>query len=161
VSNKIITDKMPVNFRLIGFILSAMPEAKIIHIKRDARATCWSNYQNYFSDGNGFSFDQEDLVKFYALYSEMMDFWDKLFPNKIYDISYEELTKNQKKETQKLLNYCELDWDENCLKFHKNSRGVLTTSKLQVRKEIYQGSSEAWKKYESNLKILTEGLKSY
>ena len=161
VSNKIITDKMPVNFRLIGFILSAMPEAKIIHIKRDARATCWSNYQQYFSDGNGFSFDQEDLVKFYALYSEMMDFWDKLFPNKIYDISYEELTKNQKKETQKLLNYCELDWDENCLNFHKNVRGVVTASKAQVRKKMYQGSSEAWKKYESNLKTLTEGLKSY
>ena len=161
VSNKIITDKMPVNFRLIGFILSAMPEAKIIHIKRDARATCWSNYQQYFSNGNGFSFDQEDLVKFYALYSEMMDFWHKLFPNKIYDISYEELTKNQKKETQKLLNYCELDWDENCLEFHKNVRGVVTASKAQVRKKMYQGSSEAWKKYESNLKTLTEGLKSY
>ena len=91
----------------------------------------------------------------------MMDFWDKLFPNKIYDISYEELTKNQKKETQKLLNYCELDWDENCLKFHKNVRGVVTASKAQVRKKIYQGSSEVWKKYESNLKTLTEGLKSY
>ncbi|MDB4597956.1 sulfotransferase [Candidatus Pseudothioglobus singularis] len=161
VSNKIITDKMPVNFRLIGFILSAMPEAKIIHIKRDARATCWSNYQQYFTDGNGFSFDQEDLVKFYSLYSEMMGFWHKLFPNKIYDISYEELTNNQKKETQKLLNYCELDWDENCLKFHKNVRGVVTASKAQVRKKMYQGSSEAWKKYESNLKTLTEGLKSY
>ena len=161
VSNKIITDKMPVNFRLIGFILSAMPEAKIIHIKRDARATCWSNYQQYFTDGNGFSFDQEDLVKFYSLYSEMMGFWHKLFPNKIYDISYEELTKNQKKETQKLLNYCELDWDENCLNFHKNVRGVVTASKTQVRKKMYQGSSEAWKKYESNLKTLTEGLKSY
>jgi len=161
VSNKIITDKMPVNFRLIGFILSAMPEAKIIHIKRDARATCWSNYQQYFTDGNGFSFDQEDLVKFYALYSEMMDFWHKLFPNKIYDISYEELTINQKKETQKLLNYCELDWDENCLNFHKNVRGVVTASKTQVRKKMYQRSSEAWKKYESNLKTLTEGLKSY
>jgi tetratricopeptide (TPR) repeat protein len=161
VSNKIITDKMPVNFRLIGFILSAMPEAKIIHIKRDARATCWSNFQQYFSDGNGFSFNQEDLVKFYALYSEMMDFWHKLFPNKIYDISYEELTINQKKETQKLLNYCELDWDENCLNFHKNVRGVVTASKTQVRKKMYQRSSEAWKKYESNLKILTDGLKSY
>ena len=161
VSEKIITDKMPVNFRLIGFILSAMPEAKIIHIKRDARATCWSNYQQYFTDGNGFSFDQEDLVKFYALYSEMMDFWHKLFPNKIYDISYEELTINQKKETQKLLNYCELDWDENCLNFHKNVRGVVTASKTQVRKKMYQRSSEAWKKYESNLKTLTEGLKSY
>ena len=161
VSEKIITDKMPVNFRLIGFILSAIPEAKIIHIKRDARAICWSNYKHYFSAGNGFSFDQDDLVKFYTLYSEMMDFWHKLFPKKIYDISYEELTKNQKNETQKLLNYCELDWDDNCLNFHKNTRGVLTASSSQVRQKMYQGSSEAWKKYESNLKPIIEGLKSY
>ncbi|MBT4910656.1 MAG: tetratricopeptide repeat protein, partial [Alphaproteobacteria bacterium] len=156
VSEKIITDKMPVNFRLIGFILSAIPEAKIIHIKRDARAICWSNYKHYFSAGNGFSFDQDDLVKFYTLYSEMMDFWHKLFPKKIYDISYEELTKNQKNETQKLLNYCELDWDDNCLNFHKNSRGVVTASSSQVRQKMYQGSSEAWKKYESNLKPIIE-----
>ena len=161
VSEKIITDKMPVNFRLIGFILSAIPEAKIIHIKRDARAICWSNYKHYFSAGNGFSFDQDDLVKFYTLYSEMMDFWHTLFPKKIYDISYEELTKNQKNETHKLLNYCELDWDDNCLNFHKNSRGVVTASSSQVRQKMYQGSSEAWKKYESNLKPIIEGLKSY
>ena len=161
VSEKIITDKMPVNFRLIGFILYAIPEAKIIHIKRDARAICWSNYKHYFSAGNGFSFDQDDLVKFYTLYSEMMDFWHTLYPKKIYDISYEELTKNQKNETQKLLNYCELDWDDNCLNFHKNSRGVVTASSSQVRQKMYQGSSEAWKKYESNLKTIIEGLKSY
>ena len=71
---------------------------------------------------------REDLAKFYLLYQEMMDFWHKLFPNKIYDLHYEELTINQEKETRKLLNYCELDWDENCLNFHKNQRGVLTAS---------------------------------
>ena len=160
-SEKIITDKMPVNFRLIGFILSAIPEAKIIHLKRDARATCWSNYKHYFSEGNGFAFNQEDLAKFYALYSEMMGFWHKLFPNRIYDISYEELTKNQKKETQKLLNYCDLDWDEDCLNFHKNTRGVVTASSSQVRQKMYQGSSDVWKKYEPYLKPLIDGLKSY
>ena len=161
VSEKIITDKMPVNFRLIGFILSALPEAKIVHIKRDARATCWSNYRHYFSAGNGFSFNQEDLVKFYTRYSEMMEFWHKLFPNKIYDMSYEELTENQKKETQKLLNYCDLDWDEDCLNFHKNKRGVVTASKSQVRQKMYQGSSDAWKKYEPYIEPLIKRLKGY
>ena len=77
----VVTDKMPINFRLIGFILTAIPEAKIIHVKRDARATCWSNYKHYFSSGNGFTFNQEDLVKFFQLYSEIMKFWHKLFPN--------------------------------------------------------------------------------
>jgi len=154
----IITDKMPMNFRLLGFILSAIPEAKIIHLTRDPMATCWSNFNHYFTAGNGFSFDQKDLAKFYLLYQEMMDFWHKLFPNKIYDLNYENLTINQEKETRKLIKYCDLEWDENCLDFHKNQRGVLTASSAQVRKKMYQGSSEAWKKYEKNLQPLIKGL---
>jgi len=156
----IMIDKMPANFRYIGFILSAFPEAKIIHLKRDARATCWSIYKYYFdSKGNGFSSDQEDLAKYYVLYSEMMTFWHELFPNKIYDISYEDLTLNQEKETRKLLEYCELDWDENCLNFHENDRAVKTASALQVREKMYQGSSDVWKKYEAHLKPLLNELK--
>ena len=158
---KILTDKMPINFRLIGFILSAIPEAKIVHVKRDARATCWSNYKHYFSSGNGFTFDQEDLSKFYGLYKEIMDFWHKLFPNKIYDLNYEKLTENQKKETEKLLKYCELDWDNKCLEFHKNDRGIKTASASQVRQKMYQGSSEAWKQYQPYIATLIDGLKSY
>ena len=154
----IITDKMPMNFRLLGFILSAIPEAKIIHLTRDPMATCWSNFNHYFTSGNGFSFDQEDLAKFYLLYQELMNFWHKLFPNKIYDLNYENLTINQEKETKKLIKYCDLEWDENCLDFHKNQRGVLTASSAQVRKKMYQGSSEAWKKYEKNLQPLIKGL---
>ena len=161
ISEQIITDKMPLNFRLIGLILTAIPEAKIIHLKRDARATCWSNFKHYFTEGNGFTFSHDDLTKFYALYVELMDFWHKLFPNQIYDIEYEKLTINQKKETENLLKYSELEWDENCLNFHKNKRAVETASASQVRKKIYQGSSEAWKKYESYLKPLIEGLKPY
>jgi hypothetical protein len=158
---KIMTDKMPINFRLIGFILSAIPEAKIVHVKRDARATCWSNYKHYFSSGNGFTFDQEDLSKFYGLYKEIMDFWHKLFPNKIYDLNYEKLTENQKKETEKLLKYCELDWDKKCLEFHKNDRGIKTASASQVRQKMYQGSSDAWKQYEPYIETLIDGLKSF
>ena len=157
-SKKIITDKMPVNFRLIGLILAAFPEAKIIHTLRDPVATCWSNYKHYFANENGFTFNQQDLAKFFKLYTEMMDFWHKLFPGQIYDLTYEKLTKNQKEETQALLNYCDLDWDEDCLNFHKNERAVHTASASQVRQKMYQGSSEAWKKYEAYLKPLIDGL---
>jgi len=87
-----------------------------------------------------------------------MDFWHELFPKKIYDISYERLTTHQKNETQKLLEYCELDWDDNCLDFHKNRRAVHTASASQVRQKIYQGSSDAWKKYEKFLQPLISGL---
>ena len=158
---KILTDKMPMNFKFIGYILSAIPEAKIIHVKRDARATCWSNYKHYFSSGNGFTFNQKDLAKYFGLYSELMNYWNKSFPNKIYELSYEKLTENQKQETEKLLKYCDLNWDKNCLNFHKNTRAIKTASSSQVRKKMYQGSSEAWKKYEPNLQPLLEGLKSY
>ena len=161
-SKNIITDKMPMNFRYIGLILSAFPEAKIIHLKRDARATCWSIYKNYFdSDGIGYSYDQNDLAQYYGLYSDLMSFWHERFPDQIYDICYEDLTTNQEEETRKLLEYCDLDWDENCLNFHSNKRAVKTASALQVRKKMYQGSSEAWKKYEAHLQPLIKGLKSY
>ena len=103
----------------------------------------------------------EDLYKFYGLYIEIMDFWHKLFPNKIYDLDYEKLTENQKIETEKLLKYCELDWDKKCLEFHKNDRGIKTASASQVRQTMYQGSSEAWKQFKPYIKNLIDGLKSY
>ena len=162
IDKSIFTDKWPLNFQYIGFILSAFPEAKIIHLERDARAVCWSIYRHYFSgNGNAWAYNFEDIVYFYGLYSEMMKFWHDLFPNKIYNINYETLTTNQKNETKKLLDYCELDWDDNCLNFHTNTRAVNTASNSQVRKKMYQGSSEDWKKYEKHIKPLIKGLSSF
>ena len=161
-SKNVITDKLPLNFQYIGFILSIFPDAKIVHLKRDARATCWSNYQYYFkSKENGYSYNFDDLARFYGLYIDLMDYWHELYPNKIYDMCYEDLTINQTEETRKLLEYCELDWDENCLNFHKNPRAVKTASSLQVKQKMYQGSSEAWKKHESHLKPLIKALSTY
>ena len=158
-SESIITDKMPTNFKNIGFILKAFPEAKIIHLKRDAMAICWSIYQRYFpADGIGFAYDMKDVGQFYNSYTEMMSYWHELFPNQIYDISYEDLTINQEKETRKLLEYCELEWDENCLNFHTNKRAIKTASSLQVKEKMYQGSSEVWRKYEDQLKPLINTL---
>ena len=116
-------------------------------------ATCWSNFKYFFpSKGNGFSFDQDDLAGYYSIYSDLMTFWHDLFPNKIYDLNYEELTVNQEEETKKLLVHCDLEWDKNCLEFYKNDRVVKTMSTLQVREKIYQGSSENWKNYDNFLK---------
>jgi hypothetical protein len=152
-----VVDKMPLNFRHIGFILCAFPEAKIIHMNRDPMATCWSIYKYYFN-GNYYSYSQEDLANYFLLYKDLMAFWHKTFPNKIYDLCYEDLTTAQESETRKLINYCNLEWDENCLKFNENKGAVKTTSALQVRKKMYQGSSEVWRKYESFLKPLIKGL---
>ena len=160
VEKNIIVDKMPLNFRYIGFILSSFPEAKIIHMNRNPLATCWSIYKYDFR-GNAYSYNQEDIVNYYELYKDLMAFWNKLFPNKIYDVCYEDLTTNQELETRKLLKYCELDWDENCLNFHTNKTVVKTTSSMQVRQKMFQGSSEAWKKYEAYLQPLIKGLSHY
>ena len=160
VTENIIVDKMPLNFRYIGFILSAFPDSKIIHMNRDSMAVCWSIYK-YFFPGNTYSYNQKDIAAYYCLYEDLMDFWKKKFPNKIYDLYYEELTINQKFETMELLKYCDLEWDENCLNFHKNTTAVKTTSAIQVKNKMYQGSSDAWKKYEAYLKPLLDGLSYY
>ena len=157
----VVTDKLPLNFQYVGFILSAIPEAKIVHIKRDAIATCWSNYKYYFeSKKNGYSNDFMDLAEFYKLYQDLMNYWHDLFPNKIYDLCYEDLTMNQEQETKNLLSYCDLDWDENCINFHKNDRPVKTISALQVRKKMYQGSSNAWKEHWAHIQPLINALES-
>ena len=148
---------MPINFRYTGFILSAIPEAKIIHIKRDSMATCWSIYK-YFFTGNAYSFNQQDIADYYGFYKDIMKFWSRLFPDKIYELKYENLTNNQESETKKILEYCDLEWDENCLNFHDNNSSVKTTSSMQVRHKMYQGSSEAWKKYEAYLQPIISGL---
>jgi tetratricopeptide (TPR) repeat protein len=157
IIENIIVDKMPLNFRYIGFILAAFPEAKIVHMNRDPMATCWSIYKYYFN-GNSYSFNQDDLAQYFQMYKDLMVFWGQLFPNKIYDICYEDLTADQEMETRKLLEYCELEWDESCLNFHTSKKAVKTTSAMQVRQKIYQGSSEVWKKYEAYLQPLIKGL---
>lgn len=161
-SERLISDKTPANFQFIGIILSIFPNAKIIHLKRDPRATCWSIYKSKWSgNGYGFSYNMDDLVGYYGLYSKLMNFWHEKFPGKIYDICYEDLTYNQEDETRNLLEYCELDWDEKCLNFHKNKRAVKTASAMQVREKMYQGSSDAWRKYEAHIKPLINGLAPY
>jgi tetratricopeptide (TPR) repeat protein len=155
----IITDKMPLNFRWIGFILNALPDAKIVHVKRNPAAVCWSNLKTYFpSEEIGFTFDRQDIAKYYRLYKDLMDFWQRKYPDKIYNLNYERLTENQEEETRKLLDYLELEWEDNVLEFYKNTRSVSTASNLQVRQKMYKGSSLEWKKYEQWLQPMLDIL---
>jgi len=156
---KVITDKMPLNFRWIGFILSAFPKAKIINLNRDSRATCWSIYKHLFSvKGNGYAYDMDELAGFYKLYIDLMSFWRERYPNNIYDLCYEDLTENQEQETHRLLEYCNLEWETQCLDFHKTKRAINTASAAQIREKMYKGSSEAWRKYEEHLQPLIKAL---
>ena len=156
--NLIITDKMPQNFRYIGLLVAAFPEAKIVHVKRKPAAVCWSNFTQYFVSKNiGYCYDIEDVVSYYKLYENLMDFCTNTFSKRIYNLDYEQLTVNQESETQKLIEYLGLDWDEKCLSPQTNTRSVETASNIQVRKKVYRGSSEQWKKYQPFLNGALDG----
>ena len=158
--NPYIVDKMPANFRWVGFIINALPEAKIVYLQRNPAAVCWSNFKQYFpATGMDFTFDLMDVSKYYLLHHDLMSYWSKMYPDKIYTLNYEELTENQEEETRKLFAYLGLDWEDKVLDFHKSERSVRTASNQQVRKKMYKGSSEEWKRYEPWLGEMLEILK--
>ncbi|MEK6205235.1 MAG: tetratricopeptide repeat protein [Amylibacter sp.] len=154
-----ITDKMPANFRWIGFMSQAFPVAKIIHVNRTPAAVCWSNYKLYFpANGMRFSYDMQDIAHYYGLYRDLMKFWHAQLPDRIYDVNYEHLTENQLQETQNLLSYLELGWEDAVMDFHKNTRPVATASSQQVRNKLYKGSSQDWETYAKHLGLMLEIL---
>ena len=159
--NLIVIDKMPQNFRYIGLLAAAFPEAKIIHVKRNPAAVCWANYKQYFvSKSIGYCYAIDDIINYHKLYENLMDFWINTLSNRIYNLDYEQLTVNQESETRQLIDYLDLAWDKNCLSPQNNTRRVATASNLQVRQKVYQGSSEQWKKYQPFLNGALDGLLS-
>ena len=144
----IITDKMPQNFLYIGLIATSFPEAKILQIKRDKAAVCWANYKQWFKSKDlSYSYSINDTIQYYRLYEDLINFWKKLFNNKIYDVDYETLTINHEDEIKKLIKYLDLNWEEECLYPEKNKRAVTTASNKQIRDKIFKGSSQKWKNY--------------
>ena len=157
--NLYITDKMPENFQFIGLICRAFPETKIIHVKRDPAATCWSNFKHYFpASGLGYCYDLDDVVRYYQMYEDLMDFWNERYPDRIYRLDYDELTLDQEYETKRLISHLGLDWQEACLSPQKNKRAVKTASNQQVRQKVYKGSSQQWRKFEPYLDGAFDGL---
>ena len=156
-----ITDKLPGNFKRIGFILSAFPECKIIHLERNPMAICWSNYKsNFNSTGMGFTLNQEHTAEYYILYKDLMKFWNERYSERIININYERLVENFEEEIKKLFLKLNLNWEKQLYDFHKNERPVETASFLQVRSKVYQKSSEQWKSYEKFLTSMTDILAS-
>jgi len=156
---KFLTDKMPQNFLYIALIRAALPEAKIVHVQRKGEAVCWSNFTHYFSSKSlGYSYNLEDTISYFGLYRDLMRFWCRSYESHIYHICYEDLTEHQELETRRLIAYLGLDWEEACLAPQNNKRPVKTVSQKQVRKAIYKGSSQAWRKYEPFLNGVFDGL---
>ena len=145
-----ITDKMPHNFLYLGLVCSSLPEAKIVHVQRDPRATCWSNYKHFFpSRSIGYCYDLNDLVQYYRMYQEIIKYWEGLYPDRIFSINYDDLTNNQETETKKLISHLDLVWEKDCLYPHRNKRFVRSASSQQVREKVYQNSSKKWLKFQN------------
>ena len=154
-NEKMIIDKAPLNFRWIGFIKMIFPNSKIIHCTRDPMDICFSNFKNNFSSKTvGFSYNLEKIGIYYNLYKDLMLFWKERLKNDIFELSYEELIKDQEKTTKKLIEFCDLEWDENCLSPHKNEKIVSTASLAQVRSPVYKSSVKKWENYSEELKKL-------
>ena len=161
-NNKYLTNKLPGNFINIGLIKLSLPNAKIIHCERNSLDTCFSCYKTYFTEGNPYSYSLEELGSFYMLYEKQMNYYQEVFGQQILNIKYEEVVANTKKETKKILDYLDLNFEENCLEFYKNKRPIQTASVVQARKPVYKSSINSWMKYKDFLKPLTDKLnKSY
>ncbi len=160
-NNNYIIDKLPLNFKWIGFIIKAFPEAKIIHLERNAMAVCWSNYKINFRDsGMEIALSQKDIAEYYTLYDDLMKFWYEKFNAKIININYEKFVSNYEKEAKNLIDKLSLNWEENLKNYNKNNDQPVETSSLhQVRGKIIKNTSEQWKIYKNFLTEMQDTLK--
>ena len=158
-SPSVFTDKELLNFNSIGLILSLFPNAKIINCTRDSIDNCWSIYKNFFPIKTEFVNNFRDIAKFYKLYLNTMNFWQKEFPKNIYNLEYENLLEDPKKHIEKLLIFCNLEWDENVINHHKNSRIIRTLSFDQANKPISKKVSNTIKNYKDMVGDLIKELK--
>ena len=158
IKNEIVVDKTLTNFLFVGFIKIFFPNSKIIHCYREPKNNCLSIYKNLFSDPQSWSYDEQDIVNYYNSYRNIMSFWNKELGGEIYNLKYENLVNNFNTEIKKLIKFCDLEWDENCLNYYKNDTPINTLSVNQANKPIYKTSLNASKNYEENLKDLFSKL---
>ncbi|WP_158880632.1 sulfotransferase [Rhodanobacter sp. L36] len=147
-------DKLPHNFLYAGWIARALPNAKIICLRRDPVDTCLSNFRQLFarhSPNFGYALNLVDTGRYYIMFDRLMVHWQRVLPGRILEISYEALVQSQENRTRELLEFCGLPWNDLCLQFEHNSAPVNTASVVQVRSPIYRTSLKRWKKYESQL----------
>jgi hypothetical protein len=155
---KYFIDKMPENFRHIGLILSILPKAKVIDVRRHPMSVGLSIYRQLLSDKLSYTNNLSDLGHFYRHYVLTIRHWEEVYPGRIHRVQYEHLIDNTEHEVKQLFKYLELPFEKECLEFYKNKRAVKTPSAEQVRQPIYNDSVEQWKNYEHLLGPLKDGL---
>src|SRR5262249_229657 len=143
-----IINKTPGNFRFIGLIHLALPNARIIHTRRDPIDTCLSCFSKLFAGGQPYTYDLEELGCYYRAYETLMAHWRSILPHDVMlEVQYEEVVADLEGQARRLLAHCGLPWNDACLDFHKTQRPVQTASVTQVRQPIYQTSVGRWRPY--------------
>jgi tetratricopeptide (TPR) repeat protein len=153
-------DKMPLNYLYCGLIRRALPEAKLVHLTRHPMAVCYAMYKTLFKDGYPFSYDLDEIGRYYLGYRRLMAHWQAIMPGVVYELNYESLIADQPGETRKLLRFCGLEWEDACGQFHQNTAPSTTASAAQVRRPIYNSSIAQWKHYEQQLSGLRAQLEA-
>ena len=151
-------DKMPLNYLYVGLIHLALPKATIINLQRHPMDTCYAIYKQLFVDAYPFSYDLEELARYYVAYHQLMEHWHAVLPGVIHTIQYESLVDDIETQTRQMLEACGLDWQAQCLKFYENKEASTTASTAQIRRPIYKSSVGKWHDYEEQLQPVVEIL---
>ncbi len=153
------TDKSGNNFFYTGLIRLILPNAKIIDVRRHPLACGFSCYKQAFAPGAiHFAYDQSDIARYYRGYIDMMEHFDRVMPGQVHRLFYEDIVRDPEREIRRLLEYCGLPFEEQCLRFHETDRSVRTSSSQQVRQPIQKKQVEAWQRYETWLQPMKDAL---
>ena len=154
-----IVNKMTENFRFAGLIALALPNARIVHVRRDPVDTCVSCFSTLFLKNLSYTCDLAELGRYYRAYDALMSFWRDVLPQGVMiDVQYEDVIADIEGQGRRILDHCGLAWDPHCLDFHRNQRAVRTASLAQVRRPLYANSVGRWRRYEAFLEPLLASL---
>jgi tetratricopeptide (TPR) repeat protein len=144
-------DKMPNNFLHIGLIRLILPNAKIIDARRPPMACCFSGFKQLFAEGQDFSYNLDDIGRYYQSYLKLMAHWQQVLPDFVLTVNHEDVVDDLEKQVRRMLDFCGLDFEQSCVDFHKTKRNIKTPSSEQVRQPIYKSATEQWKHFERHL----------
>jgi tetratricopeptide (TPR) repeat protein len=151
-------DKMPNNFRHLGLIRLMLPNARIIDARREPMACCFSNFKQLFANGQEFTYSIEDIARYYRTYLELMRHWDRVLPGWVLRIHHEDLVDDLEGNVRRILDFCGLEFQPQCVEFHKTVRTVRTASSEQVRQPLFRDGLDQWRNFETRLGSLREAL---
>ncbi len=151
-------DKNPNNFFYVGLIKLILPNAKVIDARRHPMSCCFSGFKQLFGQGQGFSYGLTEIGNYYREYVELMDHWDRVLPGFVLLVQHEDVIDDLETQVHRLLDFCDLPFEESCLEFYKTERSVRTPSSEQVRQPIYRSGLGYWQNYEPWLGPLKEAL---